>query len=167
MTISTNGAFARPFETVALPEYEAAFVAARRLDDERVTGGPRGALEMFEVSDDVSFWNSGLSRELVGRQRTALQRVAKRLAGRFVTGWNVSTHGKWLGRSPVLEDMFGLGRTDHDLPLRSQATRQTGEAGAGLLKTRNGRGAARTTECGPEQRVFSSVGGAPPPPPAT
>jgi hypothetical protein len=62
MAISANGAFAGPSEAVALPEYEAALVAACRLDDEGITGGPRRALQVLEMSDDVSFGNSGLGR---------------------------------------------------------------------------------------------------------
>lgn len=103
MTISANGAFAGPCETVPLPEYEAAFLAACRLDDEGVAVGPRRALEVLEVSNDVSFRDPGVGRELVGSQRTALERVAKRLAVGFVTGWHLAAHGKCFidGRRPA------------------------------------------------------------------
>src|SRR5262249_45438587 len=55
--------------------------------------------------------------------------VSSRLSAPEISGWE-----RRLGRSPARQGMLGLGRPDHDLPQRRQATRQTGKAGARLLK---------------------------------
>ena len=80
MVVAADRAFSRPVQTVPLLEGEAAFVAARWLDDETVPSGLCRAFEVFEMTDDVSFRDARARGELVRRQGAAFKRVAQCLA---------------------------------------------------------------------------------------
>ena len=101
MTVAANRALARPSETVPLLEREAAFVAARWLDDERVAAGLRGPFEVFEMTDDVSLRDARARGELVRRQRAALQCVAQGLARGLAADGHGPSHGSASFGSPL------------------------------------------------------------------